>query len=77
MGDNRTDYSAFSVPNKAQKCLKAAFRKSKQDPKNYDLFPITLYIEKYLNYNERQFCRLTTTGEVIKSIQYMVDQELF
>lgn len=77
MSGNRTDYSVYTVTNKAQFHLRNAFAYTKQVPENYELFPITEYIEKHLNYNERQRCRLTTTGEVIKAICYMKTRGLF
>lgn len=78
MKDNRTDYSIYNVSNKAQQHLKRAFRLSKQDPNAaYDLFPITVYLQDYLDYNQRERCRLTTTLEIMKAIKYMVDNDLF
>jgi hypothetical protein len=77
LSDNRTDYSVYTVTNKAQYHLRKAFQATKQSPFRYELFPITDYIEKNLVYNERQRCRLTTTGEIIKAICYMKTHNLF
>lgn len=74
---NFTDYSIFTVPNKAQQHIKNAFRKTEQSPGHYDLFPISCYIERYLDYNARERCRLTTTGQIIAAINYMIDNDLF
>ncbi len=70
-------YDFVSVTNKTQEHLRAAFKETDQQPLSYDLFPITIYLMDYLDYNQRQRCRLTTTGEVMRAIKYMNDKDLF
>ena len=77
MGRNFTDYSDYRLTDKAKQCLKEAIAKHNIDIREpFDLFLVTEHIEKCLNYNEMQYCRLFTTGEVIKAIEYMAKNNL-
>lgn len=70
-------YKAEPVTRKAQQCIKQAIRKHDIDIRQpFDLFLITEHIERCLNYNEMQYCRLFTTGEVIAALQYMMANDL-
>ena len=78
MNYNQTDYSKYEVTPKAQDVLRKVVRRHKIDPsKPYDLFLFTSYIQANLVPNQREACRLTTTGEIMRAIKYMVDKNLF
>lgn len=77
MGRNFTDYSDYRLTKKATHCLKQAIKKHDIDIRQpFDLFLVTEHIERCLNYNEMQYCRLFTTGEVTKAIEYMAKNNL-
>lgn len=75
---NQAEYSTKPT-KKAQYIIKRAITKHKIDinkPINDWLIYVTEYIARTLNYNQRETCRLATTMQVIKAIEYMKENNL-